>query len=251
MRYCLLSCVAIAASTGIVAAAGSDTEARSLLARALKAHGGEETLARFKGLRLRLKISYEGVRQFSYQHDWLFSAPDQFRDTGDGYYLGRKLTTVYATDGKNTWSLIEGRTEDMDQTFSGPFKDNVHLLHVLRLTPLQSKDFELTSLGETKVEGKTAAGLRVRSTGQKDIALFFDRESGLLVKSERKVYNTETEREGQEERYYKDYPKKEALQALPFPRKIVVKIDDKTVEYDDILKVTFLEKVDETVFRRK
>ena len=44
------------------------------------------------------------------------------------------------------------------------------------------KGYRFTLLGESKVQGKPAAGLKVACPEQRDVCLWFDRESGLLVK---------------------------------------------------------------------
>jgi hypothetical protein len=57
---------------------------------------------------------------------------------------------------------------------------------VLTLVPLKDKAFELTTLPDTTVDNRPAAGLKVSSKGHEDIKLYFDRDRGLLVKAERK-----------------------------------------------------------------
>jgi hypothetical protein len=235
-----------AALVGAARSGRADTEAEALLAKAIKAHGGEEALARHPALRVKLKRIDEPTR-FAYNHEWLFAAPDKFKDVGDGYYLGRRIVTVYATDGKVTWSLVEGRTQELEDKFAEWYKDQAHLMQVMRLVPLKGREYELKAAGETKIDGKTALGLLVRTRGQKDVTLFFDAESALLVKVERMVYDNLTEKEAKEERFYQKYPQKEAL---PYARQVIVKVGGKTVETLDVREAKFLEKVDAKEFRR-
>jgi hypothetical protein len=244
MRTLLL--FVVAALVGTAGTSRAETETEALLAKAIKAHGGEEALVKHTALRLKLKRTEEPTR-FAYNHQWLFAAPEKFKDVGDGYYLGRRIVTVYATDGKVTWSRVEGRTQELEGKFAEGYKDQAHLMQVMRLVPLKEKRYELNATGETRVEGKTALGLLARTKGQKDVTLFFDAESGLLVKVERLVYDNETEKDAKEERFYRDYPKKEAL---PYARKVVVKLGGKTVEHHEVSEVKFLEKADEKEFRK-
>jgi hypothetical protein len=247
MRFLFLSW-SVAVSVLVAAASGraaADTEA--LLAKAIKAHGGEEALAKYKALRLKLKRTEQATR-FAYNHEWLFGAPDKFKDVGDGYYLGRRIVTTYATDGQVTWSRVLGKTEKLEGKFAEWYKDQAHLMQVMRLVPLKQKEYELKAVGEIKVEGKTAAGLLVRANGQKDLTLFFDAESGLLAKVERMVYDNESEKEVIEERFYGDYSQKDGP---PYARKVIVKQAGKTVESHDVREVKFLEKADDREFRRQ
>ena len=45
----------------------------------------------------------------------------------------------------------------------------------------------MTLLPETTVAGQRAAGIRVQSKGHRDIDLYFDKTSGLVVKTESKI----------------------------------------------------------------
>jgi hypothetical protein len=224
----------------------ADPEAEALLAKAIKAHGGEKALAKYKARRIKLKITEEPTR-FSYNHEWLFLAPDKFKDVGDAYYLGQRIDATYATDGKVSWHHSNGQTQELEGEFGEWYKHEAHLMQVLRLVPLKEKGYELKAAGETKVDGKTAFGLLVRKAGQKDITLFFDAQSTLLVKTEREVTGS-SGLPVKEESFYQDYTKKDSL---PYARKVVVKKGGKTESYHDVREVKFLEKADEKAFQPK
>src|SRR5262249_31340150 len=58
-----------------------------------------------------------------------------------------------------------------------------HRHRVTTLVPLlEDPGFTLTALGEAKVEGRAALGVKVAFKGRPDLSLYFDQESGLLVK---------------------------------------------------------------------
>ena len=46
---------------------------------------------------------------------------------------------------------------------------------------VKDKGYELALIGEVKVEDKPAIGVRVSVKGQKDINLFFDKQSGVRI----------------------------------------------------------------------
>jgi hypothetical protein len=245
MRVWLLS-LPVALAVGVCPMSGrADSGAQALLAKAIKAHGGDKALTRYTALRLKLKRTDEPTR-FTYRHVWLFASPDQFKDVGDGYYLMRRITTIYATDGKSAWSHVQGRTEQLDAKSAEWYHDEAHLMQVMRLVPLKNPKYELKATGETIVDGKPALGLLVRTRKQKDVSLFFDARTGLLVKLERLAYDYETEMEAREERFYRNYPKKAPL---PYARRIDVKLGGKYVAHYDVGEVKFLEKVAAREFR--
>jgi hypothetical protein len=246
-----VSIVTLLVAAGLVFPVGlgrADTAADALLDKAIKAHGGEEALVKYKGLRLRLKVILAGPDTKPKTWERLFLAPDKYKDVREGYYLGRRTASVNVTDGKETWTVMEGRAQLLEDKFAEPYKDDAHLMHALRLVPLKGKEYELKAVGETEVDGRTAAGLLVRTRGQKDVTLYFDADSGLLVKTERPVYDIYTEKEAKEERFFRDYPKKDAL---PYARKVLVVIGGRKDHSYEVSEVKFLEKVDEKEFRRK
>jgi hypothetical protein len=246
MRYVFLSCLVAGGLAGPTAPGRADTEADAILAKAIKAHGGEEALSKYPAVRVKLRITEERTR-FAYNHEWLFAAPDRYKDTGDAYYLGRKTVSVYATDGKVAWSFVEGRTEELEDKFAAGYMEEAHLMQVMRLVPLKDKVYELKAVGETKVDGETAVGLLVQTRGRKDVTLYFDADSGLLVKVERTVDDGGAEGI-KEERFYQKYPEKDPL---PYARKVVVKQRGKTAESYEVREVKFLESADEKEFRHK
>jgi hypothetical protein len=247
MRRLLLSFVVTAGLVGSATAGRADTEAEALLAKAIKAHGGDEALTKYKAVRLRLKVTFAGPDKTPKVWEQLFLAPNKYKDVREGYYLGRKTASIYITDGKEAWTMVDGRPQVLEGRFGDWVVDDAHLKQVMRLVPLKGKEYELKATGETKVDGKPAAGLLVHTKGQKDITLYFDTESGLLVKTERPVYDIYTEKEAKEERFLGDYPKKDTI---PYPRKGLVKIGGRKDLSYEVTEVKFLEKADEKQFKK-
>src|SRR4029079_11611179 len=67
-------------------------------------------------------------------------------------------------------------------------KDGNYRHHVRNLLPLiRERGIELSLLPETLVSGRPAVGIRVKSKGHRDIDLYFDKDTGLVVKTESRV----------------------------------------------------------------
>jgi hypothetical protein len=77
------------------------------------------------------------------------------------------------------------------------------------ITPLLDRKYKLTLVGETKIDGRPATGVRVSRQGFRDLTLYFDRQTHLLVKMERRGLDPLTHMQCQEARLYKDYQKRE------------------------------------------
>jgi hypothetical protein len=248
MRSLLLSCLVAAALPGAGGRGRADTQAEALLARAIKAHGGEEALTRCKAVRRQLKVILPGPDKTPKVWEHLFLAPNKYKDVREGYYLGRKTASITVTDGKDVWTIVQGQLELQEGRFAERVRDDAHLVQVMRLVPLRGKEYELKAVGETKVDGKTAAGLLVRTKGHKDVTLYFGADSGLLVKAERPAYDIHTEQEVTEERFYQDYPKKADL---PYARKVFVKVGGRNDISYEVTAVKFLQEAAEKEFRRR
>jgi hypothetical protein len=246
MRSLILACWFAAPLVGPAASGDTDADPKVVLAKAIQAHGGAEALAKHKAVRLKLTVTDARPNAYAFRREWLFAAPNKFKQVAEGFYLGRRTFSTYATDGKTTWSRVQGQTQELEGQFAEWFKDQAHLMQVMRLVPLQDKGYELKAAGTTKVDGKDAVGLLVRTRGQKDVTLYFDADTYLLVKVERRVYDTGTEKEATEEHFYQDYRRKDPL---PYARKVVIKHDGKAMEYYEIREEKFLETAQDREFR--
>jgi hypothetical protein len=90
-------------------------------------------------------------------------------------------------------------------------------------------------------------GVKVSSKGHRDVTLYFDKGSGLLVKTERRALDPKSKQEVPEERVISDYRDLDGLQS---PRKAVVTMDGKKVMEAEATEVKFLDKLDDSVFAR-
>jgi hypothetical protein len=248
MRFLFLFCFVAAGLLGGTGFGRAQTEAEVLLRKAIKCHGGAEALAKYKAMRLTLKVTLAGPDATPKEWKWSFAAPNQLKDVREGYYLGRRTASINVTNGKVAWTIREGRAVKLDAKLAEALKDQAHLMEVMRLTPLREKAYQLKSAGETKVDDRKALGLLVRTRGQKDLTLFFDAQSGLLVKVERKVISTSTLQMVKEERFFQAYPSRDVL---PYARKVLVRHDGKMAQSYEVREVKFLEKADKDEFRRK
>jgi hypothetical protein len=103
----------------------------------------------------------------------------------------------------------------------------------------------VTSLGEHKVKGKTALEVKVASKGQKDIKLYFDKESLLLVKVSRPGLNLLTMMVVLQEEYYSDY---RLVDGVKQPHHFVVYQDGNKFLEGDVTQYTFVPSFEEKLF---
>jgi hypothetical protein len=180
----LLSITFVAAATH----ANSDTQTpRQIIKRAIEAQGGEEQVvklikpwrAKVKGKAGLLEINGEILHQ--------------------SLTKGRIATTigvgpasmevVAVANGIKSWRRIAGFTSDVTGKELEEMEDGGYRsLRVRFLLPLlQEPGFELSRLPDATVSDKPTRGIRVKSKGHRDIDLYFDQGTGLLVKSESRI----------------------------------------------------------------
>jgi hypothetical protein len=128
--------------------------------------------------------------------------------------------------------------------------DQVYHMHVTSLLPLLTeKEFKLATGGEKDVGGKKAAVVKVTRTKRPDVTLYFDKGTGLLVKSESKVKDEfQAWKEVTDEVFYSDY--KDAGGKKVFGRMKIVR-DGKTMIESEMSDQKFPEKLDAKLFEKQ
>ena len=112
---------------------------------------------------------------------------------------------------------------------------------------MKEKQIELSVLEEIKIDGKPAVGVLVKSMGKRDVKLYFDKASGLLVKLEHQVLDPASGKEVRQEVIFSDYQQSDGLKHY---KKIVALRDGKKVIDAKVTEMEFFRKLDEKVFAK-
>jgi len=116
---------------------------------------------------------------------------------------------------------------------------------LIRLTPLQTdKEFQLELIGEIKVGDKPALGVKVVSKGHKDARLYFDKETGLLVRADYQTVNAQKKEVTQEETF-SDFKESGGFKR---PMKVVALQDGKKLMEAEITDVKYPESIPASEF---
>jgi hypothetical protein len=160
-------------------------EVRSIIERGIAAQGGEKQLerlskswrAKIRGKRGKHEVSGEVVN----------SAPHKSRLTTsiNGWI---PFDIVVVDNGEHAWSRIAGITRETIGKDLEEMRDGEYRHHVQNLLPLiREPGFKATLLPETTVANQRASGMRIQSQGHRDIDLYFDNKTGLLMKTQSKL----------------------------------------------------------------
>jgi hypothetical protein len=241
-------------SVAVLIAAGSRAgaqEPKDIIAKAIKAHGGEEALTKYPAAVAKNKgtLDLPGVGKVEFTQDVSYMLPDKFREEVSLSVNGMNFSVLTLVSGDTISMELNGNKMDPPEATKTALKDVGHLLKVGRLVTLvKDQGYEFSAVGEVMVEGKPALGVRVSAKDRKDINLYFDKETGLLAKMEHRTTNAATGDEVNEERIVVGYQK--TKQDLPIPKKVIVKHDGKTFLEAEVQEAEFLEKIDDGQFKK-
>jgi hypothetical protein len=227
----------------------AEKDPRAILLRAIKAHGGADKLAQLRIIREQSRgtLSVLGMK-VAFTQEVLFRAPDQFRITQTTDLPGKRLLIVQVFDGKKGWRIQGGVPKAADEKTLANWKELAHATYVGTLTPLLAADkgYTLALLGEVEVKGKKAVGLKVSFKGRRDVSLYFDRDSGLLV---RKTFQPRPGgKEAVQDEVYSDFKEVEGVKRAGH----VTALSGGTLRAEiDVTMTRFPDRIDDKNFREQ
>ncbi len=233
---------------GSASAAEAQEEARAILGRAIRAHGGAEKIAKLRAVRRKLKstlwINGSAVPATVERAD---QPPGQSKVELRLALDGRAVTSVTVLNVDKAWTNFNGDTQETRAEFRARRQEEVYLLWVESLAPLlKDKAFDLSPLGEIKVNERAAVGVKVTSKRRPDVDLYFDKESGLLVKSAYQGLD-EFEREVRTECVFSDYKETAGLKRAT---KFYFLRDGRKSSEHEVVEMTLEEKFDDGEFAK-
>jgi hypothetical protein len=245
----VLTLLALGVFVASPAAARADDEPKDILAKAIKAHGGEELFTKNQAGQTKAKGKLTiGGAEVEFTQDVSYMMPDKHRDSLEISVGGNTITVLTIVNGDKITMEVNGKEMDVPDQAKDALKHMRHVQKLARLVPLKDKAYELSLIGDDKVEGKKVVGIRVSAKDQKDVSLYFDKETWLLAKVEYRGMEPGTGKEVNEERILTEYAKNK--DGVPVPKKLLVKHDGKTFVEAEIVEMTLLEKLDDSVFKK-
>jgi hypothetical protein len=222
----LIGTAAFALSLVGLAHANDQADAKVILDAAIKAHGGEAVLSKFTAVHSKTKGSWhDGDKKTPVSYESFYDGSDKSRLLS--FDEDNKLTSIEAINGKNGW---EKDGDQETETLSGEklesLRENNYVNWVTMLFPLGAKEFHLSILDEIEVGGRKAVGILVKHEKHDPVRLYFDKETHLFVKLQRKYKNVDDGKVYDEECIVSDY---RSVQDTKQPFKIEVLWDKETI----------------------
>jgi hypothetical protein len=225
-----------------------EDEARALVAKAIKAHGGDKALAALTAVQMKAKgkIQIMGM-EIPFTAEIFSQHPDKLKAVIDINVNNMNFQVIQVVNGKKGWESLGGMTKEMDAQQLTEAIEMMHVERVASLVPLKDKSYKLSPLGEMKVEGRDAVGLQVTKQGARDVNLFFDKENHMLLKAEYRALDP-NKQEVTQEKIFSEY------KALPsgakVPMKMVLNNDGKRYIDIEVTDATAVERHEDSVFAK-
>jgi len=189
--------------------AGSKEEARAVIARAIKAQGGEALLGKAKavqvkskGILLNSRFTSEVFKQLPGQYKVIIhlAGPDE------------KIKLVVVLNGEKCWVQSGQDKAQEDPTTRAEMNDVAYVDAVSNLLSLlKENDYSFTPIREALIQRQPATGVRVASRGHPDVNLYFAKADGLLIKVEFKHKDRASGKEHLLEQYFIEYQEVESV----------------------------------------
>jgi hypothetical protein len=174
---------------GAVPAVRAQDPARSIVERAIVAHGGMDKLSRARADRTRMRgIIYVGKTTVPFTSEVTVQLPKKYKMVLAMRESDKTRVVIHELDGDAVNITIDGTTQPAQGTHANQLRQTLELESAMRLVPLlDSKAFTLTALGEYKLHDRIVVGVGVKGSGQRELKMYFDKETALLVKTEQKI----------------------------------------------------------------
>jgi hypothetical protein len=253
MRHVLFPLLSAAVVLGLVAGGrAADADVKAVLEKAIKAHGGEEALNKYKAGQSRTagKLKIPNIGEVDFTGELATMQPDKLKEKTEFEIMNVKVSVATYVNGDTVAIVANGNEVPITDAIKESLASARHLMKTARLVSLvKDKEVELSALPETKVEGKPAAGVLVKAKGFKDVSLYFDKETGLLARVDHVIIEPMTGQEIKEERIILEY-NKPGKEGLPLPKKIRLNRDGEKYLEVEVTEAKVLEKLDDAEFTK-
>jgi outer membrane lipoprotein-sorting protein len=236
-------------ATPLTARADDAADAKAIVEKAIKARGGklDEKLTgrtwKDKGNFTRSGLTVP------YAAQWTFQAPDKYRFVFDVTFGDAKINLLVVVNGEKAWSKEGDKTEELTGDRLENSVNEAYEFWVASLTPLiTNQGFTLAVAKGKDVDKKPTVGVKVTRGKHPEITLYFDKESGLLVKREMLVKDgAQKGKTVLSEAFFSEY--KEAGGKKHFTKLKVVNDGNTTIE-STLSDAKEVEKLDPKLFEK-
>ncbi|HEX3150490.1 MAG TPA: hypothetical protein VHR66_20595 [Gemmataceae bacterium] len=249
MRYWALGLIVV-----ITGAANAEDKAAEVVKKGIEAHGGTDALNKYLGARYSIKgeVDVQGT-DTEFTGNFSVMSPDKAHMTLSLEFMGVKIGIESVMNGEKSKQKIKVNGED--QAGREEPKEELQMAIASRqaqmLTPLlDAKKFTIKSSDDEDVNGKRMSVVAATpKTIDREMKLYFDKDSGLLVKVAHKGLgpdNGGSRADVYKETFLSDFKKFNGIQVAT---KMVLNHDNKKFMTATLSDYESLEKIDDSEFK--
>jgi hypothetical protein len=235
----------VTAAVLVPAVRGQD--AKAVIEKAIEAHGGAANLDKYAGGRAKSKgtIVLKGT-EFPFTAERVYLLPNRSKTTYQLVIMNVHRTITYVVNGNTVAALAGGLAQEMPKAQVDEVRTGLYVQNVTRLTPLlKDKKYKLAVAEEKSIDGKPAVGVTVSAEEHKDVRLYFDKQTNLLVGLLRMGHDDQ----GKPAELFDVYSDFREANGIKYPTKTVVKENGNRYLESETTEFKPLEKVDGREFQ--
>ncbi len=226
---------------------GDEAALRGLVEKAIKAHGGADKLAKFQTVTMKGTGKFYGIgdQGLPFTAEWVFDGANRMRFSVELKSMGQTFKMVKVLNGNKGWQkLNDDKAAAMSKDTLAEEKAQQYGSWVATLLPLKDRAFKLVLLGDFKVGDHAVTGVRVSRDGKRDVRLYFDNSSHMLLKMDMRIKD-DSGKEVTQEYLYENY---KDVDGAKEPMRLVLKRDDKLYVEGNMSEVLPGQKLDPGLF---
>ena len=231
----------------VVALPAVAADPKAVLEKAVAAHGGAAAIDKYAGQKLTVKgtIMAQGM-EIGLTGTILRAHPDKEKTTATLNVADMELPLLAVTNGKAASMSVGGQAQPLDDDRKAEALFGAYASNLTRLTPLLKAGgpYTLKAGPEAAVGGNPAVGVIVEHADFKPVTLYFDKETGRLVKSVRAGKDQDGQ-DAERESLFADY---KAVSGVQLPHALTSTVGGKPLSKFTVEKYELLEKVDASEF---
>jgi hypothetical protein len=163
--------------------------AKKVVARAIQAHGGRELLTKNRADKVKLQGKMVvGKVEIPYTAETLVQLPGQFKNTIQFNQGKKEVALTQVIDGTRAAIWVNGDRQKLSTAQALDLRQTLDLNRAMRLVGLlEDSAYNLKYLGQTEEGEQKTHVVRVLRKDMRELRMFFDAKTGLLVKTEHPV----------------------------------------------------------------
>jgi len=230
-----------------VLARAQDPSPQEIIDKGIAALGGLEKLSKTEAINFQGKGTFYGMGQAAeFKGEWWIQPPDKFKNAISVDAGGQKMEFVQVLNGDKGWATMGG-LEELTEDQKSVIKDDLYVRRVAHLVVLKDPQYKLIALSKSRIADAEVRGVKVSCNNHKDVSLFFDKNTGLLLRLQRQGKDPMSGQDVQWEMNYGNYKDEDGIKIA---RKISMKKDGNDFIDMTVTDHKLTDKLDDKLFSK-